>query len=125
MKMKMENGQLIVADVDSSRYAIIKSWNLMRWNKGMQWLEGNATKELLDRMAKLVRLPESIEAERIRLQKIEDAVDGERMKKTPTDLYKYPVKAKLFQHQQRAANMALLVFGLVTPEEWSEKKDET
>ena len=121
MKMKMENAQLIVADVDSSRYAIIKSWNLMRWNKGMQWLEGPATMELLDRMAKLVRLPEQIESERLRMKRIQDAVDKERMKEKPTNVYYYPVKANLFMHQQKAANMAALTFGWISPEEWAIK----
>lgn len=121
MKMKMENGQLIVADVDSSRYAIIKSWNLMRWNKGMQWLEGPVTMELLDRMSKLVRLPEQIESERLRMKRVQDAVDKERMKEKPTNLYYYPVKANLFIHQQKAANMAALTFGWASPEEWAIK----
>lgn len=121
MKMKMENGQLIVADVDSSRYAIIKSWNLMRWNKGMQWLEGPVTLDLLDRMAKLVRLPEQIDSERLRMKRIQDAVDRERMKEKPTNVYYYPVKANLFMHQQKAANMAALTFGWVSPEEWAIK----
>lgn len=55
--MKLENGTLIVAEVDSTQYAIIKSWNMMRWNKQTKWLEGAATGELLDRLASMVRLP--------------------------------------------------------------------
>lgn len=116
MKMKLENGELIVADVDSSQYAIIKSFNMMRWNKQRQWLEGAATMDLLDKMAVIVKLPQPIEEERLKMHKLQDAVDRERMREKPTDLYKYPVKANLFVHQTKAANMALMVFGLIDPE---------
>ena len=120
--MKLENGGLIVADVDSSQYAIIKSFNLMRWNKQRQWLEGPATMELLDKFAGMVRLPPTIEQERLRMHRLQDAIDKERMKEKPTDLYKYPIKGSLFIHQAKAANMALLTFGLISPEEWERKQ---
>ena len=115
MKMKIENGSLIVADADSTQYAVIKSWNAMRWNRSRQWLEGPATGELLNKMASIVRLPAPIEAERQRINGIQAAVDAERMKTVPEPLYDYPVKIPLFQHQIRGANMALLTFGLVEP----------
>ena len=115
MKMKIENGILIVADADSTQYAVIKSWNSMRWNRSKQWLEGPATRELLNKMAGIVRLPAPIEAERRRLNGIQAAVDAERMKAVPEPLVDYPVKIPLFRHQIRGANMALLTFGLVEP----------
>lgn len=115
MKMKIEDGKLIIVDADSTQYAIIKSWNAMRWNRSRRWLEGAATGELLNKMAGIVRLPAPIEAERQRMNKIQAAVDAERMKAVPEPLYKYPVKIPLFQHQIRGANMALLTFGLIDP----------
>lgn len=114
MKMKLENGTLIVAEVDSTQYAIIKSWNMMRWNKQTKWLEGAATGELLDRLASMVRLPEQIETERQRMIAVRKAVDAERLMEEPTE-YKFPVKIPLFKHQQRGAVMALLTFGLLDP----------
>ena len=123
MKMKLDGGDLIVADVDSSQYAIIKSFNLMRWNRQRQWLEGPATMELLDKFSRMVKLPESIEAERLKMHRLQNAVDGERMKETPTDLYDYPIKGKLFEHQKRAANMCLMSFGLISPEEWEVRQN--
>lgn len=122
MKMKLENGELIVADVDSSQYAIIKSFNLMRWNRQRQWLEGPCTMELLDKFSRLVKLPQTIEDERLRMHHLQDAIDKERMKDKPTDIYKYPIKGNLFIHQAKAANMCLLTFGLVTPDEWEKGK---
>lgn len=113
--MKIEDGNLIVADADSTQHTVIKSWNAMRWNRSRQWLEGPATGELLNKMASLVRLPAPIEAKRQRINGIQAAVDAERMKAVPEPLYKYPVKIPLFQHQIRGANMALLTFGLVNP----------
>lgn len=115
MKMKIENDILIVADTDSTQYAVIKSWNVMRWNRSKQWLEGPATGELLNKMAGIVRLPSSIEAERQRMNGVQAAVDVERMKDVSKPLYDYPVKIPLFQHQIKGANMALLTFGLIEP----------
>ncbi|MCM1189853.1 MAG: hypothetical protein NC541_11230 [bacterium] len=115
MKMKIENGRLIVADADSTQYAVIKSWNSMRWNRSRQWLEGPATRELLNKMAGIVRLPGPIEAERQRMNGVQAAVDAERMKDVSEPLYSYPVKIPLFQHQIKGANMALLTFGLIEP----------
>ena len=115
MKMKLENGILYIADIDSGQYAIIKSWNLTKYNRSAKWIEGPATLELLTRLSKMVRLPGLIEEERLRLEAIQKAVDEERLKDEPVALYRYPVKIKLFQHQMRAANMALLSFGLIDP----------
>ena len=114
MKMKLENGTLIIADLDSTQYAIVKSWNMMRWNKSMKWLEGAATSDLLDRLASMVKLPEPIEAERQQMIAVRRAVDAERLMEEPTE-YKFPVKIPLFKHQQRGAVMALLTFGLLDP----------
>ena len=87
----------------------------MRWDRSKQWLEGPVTRELLNKMANLVRLPDVIEAERQRMNRIQDAVDAERMKDISKPLYNYPVKIPLFQHQIKGANMALLTFGLIEP----------
>lgn len=117
MKMKLDGGNLFVVDADSTQYAIIKSWNAMRWDRGRQWFSGPATADLLNRLASIVKLPAPIEAERQRVNGIQAAVDAERMNENPEPLYKYPVKIPLFKHQTRGANMALLVFGVIPPQE--------
>lgn len=43
MKMKLDNGTLIIADCDGMQLNIIKSWNKMKWNRSRQWLEGPCT----------------------------------------------------------------------------------
>lgn len=115
MKMALKDGQVLIKDANNMQLTIIKSWNKMKWSRAEQMLHGPADAELLNRLAGLVRLPETIEAERQRLNSIQDAVDAERMKEDPVPLYKYPVKMPLFKHQIRGANMALLTFGLVDP----------
>lgn len=117
MKMALKDGQILIKDADNMQFTIIKSWNKMRWSKAEQMLYGPADGELLNKLAGLVRLPAIIEAERQRLNRIQDAVDRERMKEDPVPLYKYPVKMSLFKHQTRGANMCLMTFGLIDPPE--------
>ncbi len=117
MKMKLEDNLLIVASVDNTQYQMIKSWNLMKWNRTNQWLEGTVSMELLDKLAGIVALPQPIAEKRRQMHRLQDAVNAERMREEPVPLYKYPVKKKLFRHQIRGANMALITFGLIEPEE--------
>lgn len=124
MKMKLDDGYLIIADCDSTQFNIIKSWNKMKWNKSRQWLEGPCTGELLNKLASIVRLPEPIEKERKHFNSISEAVNRERTAEEPVPLYKYPVKYPLFKHQTRGANMALITFGLIDPPKEQEAEDE-
>ncbi len=116
MKMALQGNALKIIEADNVQFTIIKSWGKMRWNKKNQQLEGIADMELLDKLASIVRLPASIEAYRANLHRVQDAVDRERVNPDPKPAYNYPVKMSLYQHQVRGANMALLTFGLITPE---------
>ena len=51
MKMKIENGQVIIADVDNIQYQIIKSWNLTRWDKAKKWITGPVSRDLLNKLS--------------------------------------------------------------------------
>lgn len=116
MKMALRGNTLLIKDADSVQFQIIKSWNKMKWSKASQLLSGIADMELLDKLATLVRLPPVIEARRTNLRETAEAVDQERMNPDPVPFFDYPVKMKLFKHQVRGANMALLVFGFVPPD---------
>ena len=116
MKMAMKEGKVLIKDADPTQAAVIKSWGAFKWNRGTQLFIGDANLENLTRLAKMVRLPEIIEETRIRLQKTQDAVEAERKMPRPEALTRYPVKKTLYEHQIRAANMALLIFGLLDPE---------
>lgn len=116
MQMKLDGTTLILIEMTSSQFSIIKSWNKMRWNAKLKQLEGTADLELLDKLSGLVRLTPSVEARRQELRRVLDAVDRERINPEPMPFYKYPVKLPLYAHQVRGANMALLEFGWVPPE---------
>lgn len=113
MKMALTDGMVRIIEADAIQKTIIKSWNQMRWIRGQQMYEGIASAELLNKLSTLVHLPPSIEAERIRMNTVQEAVDQERTREHPEPLYKYPVTKNLYEHQVRAANMALMTFGFI------------
>jgi len=119
MRMKMDGGWIYIIEADQVQMAVIKSWGLMKWSRKNQMWTGAVSGELLNRLSSLVPLPIPVEAERRRLIAVQDAVDYERI--LPAEqlkpLVRYPVTKSLYAHQTRAANMALLVFGLAEPEE--------
>ncbi len=125
MKMGMKDGKIMIKDADPTQAAIIKSWGTFKWQRGPQLFIGNADLDSLNRLAKMVRLPAIIEERRIRLQKTQDAVETERRMPHPEPLVRFPVKMPLYEHQTRAANMALLIFGLVDPERVTDGDDQT
>lgn len=116
MKMALKDGKVLIKDADSTQGAVIRSWNRMRWNKSLKLFEGDLSGDLLDRLAKLVKLPQTIEEERQAIHRVQRAVDQERARKDPEPLVRYPVTEQLYKHQVRAANMALITFGIVPPE---------
>ena len=116
MKMALKDGKILIKDADSTQGAVIRSWNRMRWNKSLKLFEGDLSGDLLDRLAKLVKLPQAIEEERQAIHRVRRAVDQERARKDPEPLVRYPVTKQLYKHQVRAANMALITFGIIPPE---------
>lgn len=117
MKMAMKDGKIMLIEVDNTQMAIIKSWNSMKYDRRRNMMIGDCSKELLDKLSKIVRLPPAIESYRQRLDETQRAVDKMRVEKEPEALVKYPVQGSLYEHQVRAANMALLTFGLADPKE--------
>ena len=113
MKMALEGTTLILIEVDTAQFAIIKSWNKMIWDKASKQLRGTADLELLDKLAGISGLTPSVAARRQQLRRVLDAVDRERVNPQPRPFYKYPVKLPLYDHQVRGANMALLEFGWI------------
>lgn len=117
MKMAMKDGKIMLIEVDNTQMAIIKSWNSMKLDRRRNMMVGDVSKELLDKLSKIVRLPPAIEDYRQRLDETQRAVDKMRVEKNPKPMVKYPVQGSLYEHQVRAANMALLTFGLADPKE--------
>ena len=123
MKMALKYGKVLIKDADSTQGAVIRSWNRMRWNKSLKLFEGDLSGDLLDRLAKLVKLPQAIEEERQAIHRVQRAVDQERARKDPEPLVRYPVTKQLYKHQVRAANMALITFGIIPPEAEEARRD--
>lgn len=123
MKMALKDGKILIKDADSTQGAVIRSWNRMRWNKSLKLFEGDLSGDLLDRLAKLVKLPQAIEEERQAIHRVRRAVDQERARKDPEPLVRYPVTKQLYKHQVRAANMALITFGIIPPEAEEARRD--
>lgn len=118
MQIRMRDGYIQIVEADSTQTAVLKSWGgMMKWNKKQNWWEGLVCAELLNRLSKLIPLPKPLNAERYRLNAVQEAVDAERVRPTEDlkPFAKYPVKRNLYAHQMRAANMALLTFGLMDP----------
>lgn len=103
---------LIIKDITSEQFAVIKSWNKMVWKKATKTLEAPCEIELLDKLSTLVKLPPRISAYKDEIMKVQTAVDDMRIKENVTPIVQPPVKANLFQHQVRGYNMALINFTL-------------
>lgn len=117
MEIALRENTLIVRGADAMQYGAIRNWDCMKWDGKTKTLRGTATLELLDRLAGIVHLPPAIENRRARLHCIQNVVDRERVIESPASLYDYPVTMPLYAHQMRGANMALLTFGWVEPQE--------
>lgn len=117
MQQKIEDGIIFVKPT-KEKEAIIKTWRMMKKDKEKGYWYGEITRPLLENLQRnggLIPPAKAILKEMLTVQK---AVDAERLKpdKEIKARYQYPVKAKLFTHQIRAANMALMAFGILTPD---------
>ena len=115
MEIAMKDGQILMRNLDSVQYNILRNTGKCIWDKKKKMLIGNVDLELLETLNQIIRLPDRIKAEYIRLKRVQDAIDKERLNEHPVPLVKYPVKLPLFEHQIRGANLALLAFGVVEP----------
>ena len=116
MKMALQGNTLLIKEADNVQFAIMKSWNKLRWDKKSQLLIGTADMELLDKLVGIVQLPPGIAEYRAKLHAVQDAVDRERINPDPKPLVAYPVKMPLYAHQTKAANMCMVTFGWIGPE---------
>ena len=124
MKMAIRDGKVLIAEADATQAAVIRSWGAFRYVRGRGWYEGELSRDLLNRLAKLIRLPGPIEAIRMRENRTQLAVDILRTMPDPQPLRPVPLKGALYQHQVRAYDMALVEMGLVDPEEVLREKED-
>lgn len=110
MKIAMKEGRIILAEIEQARMEKLKATRMLRWNKAQQTYSAHISLDLLNALATIFRLPDFIEKERRQLDYIARRIEGERNATNPVPLVRYPVKADLYKHQVRAANMAMLQF---------------
>ncbi len=117
MQQKIDNG-IIFVKASREEEAVIKTWRMMKKDKDKGFWYGAITRPLLENLKRNGGLIPPAKKILDDMLTVQAAVDKERTKpdKEVKARYKYPVKAKLFTHQTRAANMALMVFGIVDPE---------
>lgn len=108
MKAAMKDGRIVLAQIEQARMDKLKKTGLLRWNKRERTYSAPVSLDLLDTLAGIFPLPDFIEAERRRLAGVARELDAQRAAAEPAPLVPYPVRAKLFRHQVRAANMALI-----------------
>lgn len=116
MQQKIEDG-IIFVKASKEEDTIIKNWRMMKKDKEKEYWYGEISRPLLENLQRnggLIPPARKILNDMLAVQK---AVDAERVRPTKEikPRYKYPVKAKLFTHQIRAANMALMILGVVKP----------
>ncbi len=110
MKIAMKEGRIILAQIEPARMEKLKATRMLRWNKADRTYSAPVSLDLLNTLATIFRLPDFIEKERRQLDYIARRIEGERSAVHPVPLVPYPVKADLYTHQIRAANMAMLQF---------------
>ena len=115
MKIAMKEGRIILAEIEQARMDRLKKTRMLRWNKADRTYSAPVSLDLLNTLAGIFRLPDFVEKERRKLDYMARRLEGERNAAKPLPLVHYPVKAELFQHQVRAANMAMIQFAAKQP----------
>lgn len=108
MKIALQHGQIILAEIEPLRYEQLKRMGIFRWNKTTRTMTGPVSLDALNALHNRFTLPDFVETERERLAEVARQVEQQREATEPKPLAAYPVRAQMFQHQIRGANMALL-----------------
>lgn len=111
MKIALIRGVVTIAELSNLDFQRLKNISGLRWNRTTRCMVGPVSLNLLDGLARHYKLPADMETKRQRLGKTRREIDAERLAEDPAPLLPYPVKANLYKHQIRGANMALRAFG--------------
>ena len=111
MKIALIRGVVTIAELGNLDFQRLKNISGLRWNRTTRCMVGPVSLNLLDGLARSYKLPADMETKRQRLGKTRREIDAERLAEDPAPLLPYPVKANLYKHQIRGANMALRAFG--------------
>lgn len=111
MKIALIRGVVTIAELSNLDFQRLKNISGLRWNRTTRCMVGPVSLNLLDGLVRYYKLPADMETKRQRLGKTRREIDAERLAEDPAPLLPYPVKANLYKHQIRGANMALRAFG--------------
>lgn len=111
MKIALIRGVVTIAELSNLDFQRLKNISGLRWNRTTRCMVGPVSLNLLDGLARYYKLPADMETKRQRLGKTRREIDAERLAEDPAPLLPYLVKANLYKHQIRGANMALRAFG--------------
>lgn len=111
MKIALIRGVVTIAELSNLDFQRLKNISGLQWNRTTRCMVGPVSLNLLDGLARYYKLPADMETKRQRLGKTRREIDAERLAEDPAPLLPYPVKANLYKHQIRGANMALRAFG--------------
>ena len=111
MKIALIRGVVTIAELSNLDFQRLKNISGLRWNRTTRCMVGPVSLNLLDGLARYYKLPADMGTKRQRLGKTRREIDAERLAEDPAPLLPYPVKANLYKHQIRGANMALRAFG--------------
>jgi len=112
MRMAIRDGEVLLADLGDS-YMHFREIASMKWDKTSRVLKGPADYETLLALSQIFRLPDAYQKYFDGLKAQRRLIEEQRSCDDPEPIADYPVKVKLYKHQIRAANMALMTFGVM------------
>ena len=93
--------------------AKIKKWHLMKYDRKNKYWYGDVSLALLEKVQENGGLIPPAKKALKDLKNIQAAVNSEKVKDNVVCYIEPPVKARLYEHQKRAFNMALMAFGII------------
>ena len=109
MRVGIVDGEIIIIDPDD-RYKALTQY--MHWDKKNKCLRARATLDTLKGLSGIFTLTPALAALKLYLEQKRREMETQRTCKTPFPKMHFPLKKgiKLFEHQIRAVNMALIEF---------------
>ncbi|MDO4564817.1 MAG: hypothetical protein Q4C04_04315 [Clostridia bacterium] len=113
MKISESKGKIVITCLSNDEYQIVSAWGLTIWDRARKAIIGPVSEDLLARLNRICTLPLDIAAMLSELRRRRQLIDSLRAEPEPKPLTDFPVKATLYEHQIRGANLALVSLGLI------------
>lgn len=118
MQQKIDEQFMYLRPQEKEEIAKIKAMRMFKENRKEGYWYAELSKTMLEKVKSTFGLIKPAQNKLAEYNRIQVAVD--KMRNLPNDqvpdLVEYPVNANLFVHQRRAVNMALLTFGVLSPD---------